>query len=141
MPPFTDKASWCWKMAELDILRLSSTAAAQRTQQLFQEMEADESIFRNAVISAEAVIEDLKKEETAVSQRRVARSRYRADDLRMLTGQEVQFLESRERQRMKDFNSTVNGNYVIRDPKQWAFPNIRRNISKDYLWMIDLATR
>lgn len=138
---FTDKVSWCWKMAELDILRLSSTAAAQRTQQLFQEMEADESIFRNAVIAAEAVIEDLKKEETAVSQRRAAQSKYRADSLRMLTGQEVQFLENRERQRMEDLNSTVNGNYVIRDPKQWAFPNIRRNISKDYLWMLDLATR
>lgn len=128
-------------MAELDILRLSSTAAAQRTQQLFQEMEADESIFRNAVIAAETVIEDLKKEETAVSQRRDAQSRYRADSLRMLTGQEVQFLENRERQRMKNLNSTVNGNYVIRDPKQWGFPNIRKNISKDYLWMLDLATR
>jgi len=165
-------------MAELDILRLSSTAAAQRAQQLFQEMETDESIFRNAVMAADTVIQDLKQEETAISQRRSSSNHGRAESVRSLVKQEVQFIDIKQQQQEKAFNSKTNGNYVIRDPNQWGFPGIthaipqlrmsgrykpedhlhkrlgdiiangfakgrpqRDNISRDYLWMLDLAIR
>lgn len=127
-------------MAELDIIRLSSTLAEQRRQQLFQEMEADESIFRNAVMMSARVLEDLKQEEIAVSQQRSVLNRNKADILRTLIKQEVDISTDRERRLAGKFNDRTNGNNVIRDPAQWGFPNYR-HVSRDYLWMLNVATR
>lgn len=122
----------------IDIIRLSSTLAEHRRQQLFQEMEADESIFRNAVMMSAKAFEDLKQEETAVSQRRTQRDHSKADILRNLSREEVSFENEREKRIMDKFRERTNGNNIIRDNHQWAFPNYR-HVSKDYLWMQNLA--
>ena len=137
-----------------NILQLSSTLAAQRRQQLFQEMESEESIFRNAVMMASSVIEDIKTEETAVSRRIREQSVNRANSIRTLFETEAALVDQRYRDRVRQLNSRINGNNVIRDPQQWGFPDINNtlkifrskytkhsynNISRDYLWMLNLA--
>lgn len=139
-----------------NILQLSSTLAAQRTQQLFQEMESEESIFRNAVMMVSSVIEDIKTEETAVSRRIREQSVNRANNIRTLSETEAALVDQRYRNRERQLNSRINGNNVIRDPQQWGFPDINNtlrtfrskhtkhsynNISRDYLWMLNLALR
>lgn len=165
-------------MDAADILRFSSTAAAQRTQQLFQEMESDESMFRNVVMMAESAIEDLKQEETAISQRRVVNAHQRAETIKGLSQDEAAWIDRRYQQRARQLSSRTHGLNVISDPKQWGFPNVSRtiprlrmsgayepsdnlyrrlddiisqgfvkgrpqrdNISREYLWMLDIAIR
>ena len=122
----------------VDIIRLSSTLAEHRRQQLFQEMEADESIFRNAVMMSAKAFEDLEQEKTAVSQRKAQRDHSKADILRHLSKEEISFENEREKRIIDKFRERTNGNNIIRDNRQWAFPNYR-HVSKDYLWMQNLA--
>lgn len=121
-----------------NILQLSSTLAERRIQQLFREMESEESIFRNAVMTVSSAIEDIKAEETAVSRRIREQSFNRANNISNMSKTEAALVDQKYRDKVRQLNSRTNGNNIIRDNCQWAFPNYR-HVSKDYLWMQNLA--